>query len=254
VTTPEGEVSGVAAVLHDVTREKEIAQMKTDFVSSVSHELRTPLASIKAYVEMLVDDEAEDEKTRREFYQIMAGEADRLSRLIENILNISRIESGVVRIVREPISLGEAAKDVLEVVQPQARAKNVEVISRLAPTQRQVVADKDMIYQAILNLVGNALKYTAQGGTVTVSTGVDERRGVAVCEISDTGVGIPPEDLPYIFDKFHRVEGHVRIAKGTGLGLTLVKHIIETAHEGKLSVTSEAGKGSTFAFELPALQ
>ena len=254
VTTPQGEVSGVVTVLHDITREKEIAQMKTDFVSSVSHELRTPLASIKAYVEMLVDGEAEDENTRREFYQIMAGAADRLSRMIENILNISRIESGVVRIVREPVCLAQAAKDVLEVVLPQARAKSIELISRLGSGPRQVVADKDMIYQAILNLVSNALKYTAEGGAVTVSTGVDERREVAVCEVSDTGVGIAPEDLPHIFDKFYRVEGHARMAKGTGLGLALVKHIIETAHDGKLSVTSDAGKGSTFAFELPILQ
>ncbi len=254
VVTGQGEVSGVVAVLHDVTRDKEIAQMKTDFVSHVSHELRTPLASIKAYVEMLVDGEAADDKTREEFYGIISGEADRLNRLIDNILNISRIESGVVRVVKEPVSLTEVAKQALDVLAPQAKAKKITLIERLAPVLHHVEADRDMLYQAVLNLASNSLKYTPDGGTVTVATHVDERRGVAICEVSDTGVGISPADLPHIFDKFYRVHGHVKMAKGTGLGLTLVKHLIETVHDGKLSVTSEEGKGSTFSFELPILR
>ena len=253
VQTDNDEVSGVVAVLHDVTREKEIARMKTDFVSNVSHELKTPLASIKAYIEMLMDGEAEDEKTKREFYEIIASETERLHRLIENILNISRIESGVVKVVREPISLTAVAKQVLEVAAPQARAKNITIVDRLAPVYYQVEADEDMICQSVMNLVSNAIKYTPEGGTVTVSVQVDERRNVAVCEVADTGMGIPTEDLPHIFDKFYRVKANAKMAKGTGLGLTLVKHIIETVHEGKLSVTSEQGKGSVFSFEMPVL-
>ncbi len=254
VMTHEGKVSGVVAVLHDVTREKEISQMKTDFVSNVSHELRTPLSSIKAYVEMLLDGEVTDEKNQREFYEIIAGEADRLGRLIENILNISRIESGVVRVVREPMSLTEVSKKALDVVVPQAKAKNITLIDQMVPVYHQIEADRDMIYQAVLNLISNAVKYTPVGGTVTVATSVDERRGVAVCEVTDTGVGINSEDLPHIFDKFYRVQGHSKMAKGTGLGLTLAKHIIESVHDGKLSVTSEADGGSTFSFELPIVQ
>jgi len=253
VLTANEEVSGVVAVLHDVTREKEIARMKTDFVSNVSHELKTPLASIKAYIEMLLDGEAEDAQTRREFHEIISSETDRLHRLIENILNISRIESGVVKVVREPVSLTALAKQVLDVAAPQARLKNIELIERMAPVYYQVEADQDMIYQAILNLVSNALKYTPSGGTVTVSVTVDERRGVAICDVTDTGRGIPPDDLPHIFDKFYRVRANNSMAKGTGLGLTLTKHIIETVHDGKLSVTSEIDKGSTFSFELPIL-
>ncbi|MDY6913930.1 MAG: ATP-binding protein [Planctomycetota bacterium] len=253
VVTPNNEVSGVVAVLHDITREKEISKIKTDFVSNVSHELKTPLASIKAYVEMLVDGEAEDEKTRNEFYEIISSETDRLHRLIENILNISRIESGVVKVVREPISLTGVAKQALDVAVPQANAKNIKLVERLAPVYYQVEADHDMIYQAVLNLLSNAIKYTPDDGTVTVSVTVDEHRGMAVCEVTDTGMGIPAEELPHIFDKFYRVRANNKIAKGTGLGLTLVKHIVETVHDGKLSVTSEAGKGSTFSFEMPVL-
>ena len=249
----QDEVSGVVAVLHDVTREKEIAQMKTDFVSGVSHELRTPLASIKAYVEMLIDGEAEDEKTQREFYEIIASESERLSRLINNILDISRIESGVVRVVREPLSLTEVARQVVDVVAPQAKMKSITLEDRLDPVFHQVEADRDKIYQAVLNLVGNALKYTPDGGKVTVSTSVDESRGMAVCEVVDTGVGISPEDLPHVFDKFYRIQSHTKMAKGTGLGLTLVKHLIETLHDGKLFVTSEEGTGSAFRFELPII-
>jgi two-component system phosphate regulon sensor histidine kinase PhoR len=251
VMTAGEEVCGVVAVLHDITREREIAKMKTDFVSNVSHELKTPLASIKAYIEMLVDGEAEDDKTRNEFYGIIAGETDRLHRLIENILNISRIESGVVKVVKEPIDLTSVVKEVLNVGLPQARLKNQTLVEKVVPIFHQVEADRDMIYQAVLNLLSNAIKYTPEGGTLTVELQVDERRGVAVCTVSDTGAGIPPEDLPHIFDKFYRVRANQKMAKGTGLGLTLVKHIIETVHEGKLSVTSEAGKGSTFTFELP---
>jgi two-component system phosphate regulon sensor histidine kinase PhoR len=253
VTGVGDEVSGVVAVLHDVTREKEIARMKTDFVSNVSHELKTPLSSIKAYIEMLQDGEARDEKCRREFYEIIATETNRLHRLIENILNISRIESGVVKVVKEPISLTGVVKQVLDVAAPQAKAKNIRVVENLQPVYSQVEADRDMIYQAVMNLVSNALKYTRDGGMVTVRVTTDEQRKVAVCEVTDTGLGIPTEDLPRIFDKFYRVQANSKIAKGTGLGLTLVKHIIETVHEGRIAVTSEVGKGSTFSFELPLI-
>ena len=247
------DISGVVAVLHDVTREKEIARMKTDFVSNVSHELKTPLASIKAYVEMLVDGEAEDEQTQREFYDIISTEADRLHRLIENILNISRIESGVVKVVREPISLTAVAKQVLSVAVPQAKAKNIDLTDNLAPVYCQVEADRDMVYQVMLNLLSNAIKYTPPGGSILLNLSVDESRGVTSCSVTDTGNGIPADDLPHIFDKFYRVEANNSMAKGTGLGLTLVKHIIETVHEGQVSVISDAGKGSTFSFDLPVL-
>ena len=249
--TERGKTSGVVTVLRDITQEKKIAETKNDFVSNVSHELRTPLSSIKAYMEMLVDGEANDEQTRSEFYNIIQGETNRLSRLIDNVLNISRIESGVVRVQREHISLYGLIKEAVEVIKPQARAKNVELIFTCQVLLVQVFADGDMIYQAVINLVSNALKYTPSRGRVTVSMDVDQHRQIVKVNVTDTGVGIPEEDLPHLFEKFYRVKDHKNLAKGTGLGLNLVKHIIDTVHAGSVKVTSRVGMGSTFAFTLP---
>ncbi len=250
VQDQNADAAGVVAVLHDMTKEKEVAEMKNDFVSGVSHELRTPLASIKAYVEMLIDGEADDEKTKREFYEVIQNEANRLSRLIDNILNISRIESGLVKINKQPQSLMVILKEALEVIAPQAKLKNITLDEKLTPAIYQTTADKDMMYQAVLNLLSNSVKYTPEGGTITVQTVVDETKRKVTTRISDTGVGIPPKDLPFVFDKFYRAEANNRMAKGTGLGLSLVKHIVETVHHGRIFVESHVGKGSTFGFEL----
>ena len=247
---PSNESGGVVAVLHDVTREKEVADLKNDFVSSVSHELRTPLASINAYVEMLIDGEADNEKTTREFYDIIQSEAGRLGRLIDNILNISRIESGLVKIDKQPQSLTVIVKEAVEVITPQARTKGITLEEKLTPVFYQTMADKDMLYQAVLNLLSNAVKYTPQNGTIRVETAVDEANKRVMTRISDSGVGIPPKDLPFVFDKFYRVAANSHMAKGTGLGLSLVRHIVETVHGGRIFVQSEVGKGSCFGFEL----
>jgi two-component system phosphate regulon sensor histidine kinase PhoR len=244
------QATGVVAVLHDMTKEKEVAEMKNDFVSSVSHELRTPLASIKAYIEMLIDGEADDEKTTGEFYEVIQNEANRLSRLIDNILNISRIESGLVKVNKQPQSLMVIIKEALEVISPQAGQKNIALKEHLTPVFYQTLADKDMLYQAVLNLLSNAVKYTPEGGTISVETTVDEGKRIVITRISDTGVGIPPKDLPFVFDKFYRAEANNRMAKGTGLGLSLVKQIIEGVHKGRIFVESQQGKGSCFGFEL----
>ena len=247
---PGAAPAGVVVVLHDMTKEKEVAEMKNDFVSGVSHELRTPLASIKAYVEMLIDGEADDDKTKSEFYEVIQNEANRLSRLIDNILNISRIESGLVKVNKQPQSLMVIIKEALEVIAPQAKLKGIAIEENLTPAIYQTRADKDMMYQAVLNLLSNAVKYTPDDGTITVQTLVDEAKRKVITRITDTGVGIPPKDLPFVFDKFYRAEANSRMAKGTGLGLSLVKHIVETVHHGRIFVESHVGRGSTFGFEL----
>ena len=144
-----------------MTQEKEVAEMKNDFVSNVSHELRTPLASIKAYIEMLIDGEAEDERTKREFYDVIQNEANRLGRLIDNILNISRIESGLVKVNKQPQSLRSIMKEALEVDRPAGDAEADHArASSSTPVFYQTLADRDMLYQAVLNLLSNAVKYT----------------------------------------------------------------------------------------------
>ena len=245
--------SGVVTVLHDITREKEVSKMKSDFVSHVSHELRTPLSSIKAYAELLVDGEATDNKTRQEFYHVIQGEADRLSRLIDNILNISRIESGMTRVNKKAISLTAVLKEVLEVAMPSARDKQITLVDQIVPAFFQIEADRDMIYQAALNLISNAIKYTPAGGTVKVSASADEGKGEVTMLVADTGVGIPPDAMKHLFEKFFRVEQHKNMAKGSGLGLNLTRQIVETIHKGRMIVESTLGKGSTFGFALPIL-
>jgi len=245
------QVCGIVAVLHDVTREKQIQQMKNDFVSHVSHELKTPLASITAYSEMLVDGEANDEKTRKEFYSVIQDQASRLSRLIEDILNTSRIESGLIKVNKEPVSLAVLIEDQLQMIKGCAEEKNIEIIGQKPIVFDQVYVDRDMISQVIINLLSNAVKYTPSGGKVKISTEVDEVASLARVIVADTGVGIPEDEIEHVFDKFYRVGANNKQAKGTGLGLNLVKQMIETVHGGRVYATSKVGEGSTFSFELP---
>jgi two-component system phosphate regulon sensor histidine kinase PhoR len=247
----DGKTSGVVAVLHDVTKEKEVAQMKNDFVSHVSHELKTPLASITAYSEMLADGEADDEETRKEFYHVIQTQAQRLNRLIEDILNISRIESGLIKVKKEQASLTILIEEQMQMIRSYAEEKNITVTSGRPIVYDQVYVDKDMISQVIINLLSNAVKYTPAGGQVTVGTEVDEAAGLARVTVTDTGVGIPAEEMGHLFEKFFRVSANNKQAKGTGLGLNLAKQIVEKVHDGRMFVTSKVGVGSTFGFELP---
>lgn len=249
----DDQVCGVVAVLHDITREREISQMKNDFVSHVSHELKTPLASITAYAEMLVDGEANDENTRNEFYSIIQNQALRLNRLIEDILNISRIESGLIKVNKEAVSTALIVRDAAQMIKSYAAEKDISVEDQTSIVFDQVSADKDMISQVVINLLSNAVKYTPNGGKITIDSEVDESEQVVRVTITDTGVGIPAEELEHVYDKFYRVKANNKCAKGTGLGLNLVKQIVEKVHQGRVFVRSEVGKGSSFGFELPLI-
>jgi len=245
------QVCAVVAVLHDITREKEISRMKNDFVSAVCHELKTPLASISAYSEMLLDGEAKNGRTREEFYSVIQSQAKRLNRLIEDILNISRIESGLIKVEKKPLSLTILIEEQMQMIRGQALEKNIEVVGQNPIVYDRVCADKDMISQVIVNLLSNAVKYTPSGGSVKIETEVDEITNLARVSVTDTGVGIPESELEHVFDKFYRVDANERYAKGTGLGLNLVKQIVEKVHNGRVFVASRVGVGSTFGFELP---
>jgi two-component system phosphate regulon sensor histidine kinase PhoR len=245
------QVCGVVAVLHDITREKQIQQLKNDFVSHVSHELKTPLASITAFTEMLADGEANDEKTRNEFYSVIQSQAKRLNRLIEDILNSSRIESGLMKINKETASLTMLIEEQLQMIKGYAEEKKVAVIGQKPIVYDQVDVDKDMIQEVIVNLLSNAVKYTPSGGSVKIETEVDENAALVRVSVTDTGVGIPEDDIEHVFEKFYRVSANKKQAEGTGLGLNLVKQIIEKIHDGRVFVVSKVGVGSTFGFELP---
>jgi len=244
-------VCGVVGVLHDITREKEVSQMKNDFVSHVSHELKTPLASITAYSEMLCEGEADDEETRKEFYDVIQNQAQRLNRLIEDILNVSRIESGLIKVDKQPVSLTVLIEEQLQMIKSYAEEKNITVIGQEPIIFGQAYVDKDMMSQVIVNLLSNAVKYTPAGGSVKVETEVDEIAKTVRVSVSDTGVGIPEDEIEHVFDKFYRVDANKNQAKGTGLGLNLVRQIVEKVHNGRVFVKSKPGQGSTFAFELP---
>ena len=174
-----------------------------------------------------------------------------MNRLIEDILNISRIESGLTKIKKEPVSLTILLEEQLKMMKGCAEEKNIKVIGQIPIVYEPVNVDKDMISQVIVNLLSNAVKYTPTGGSVTVAVDVDEIEGVVRVSVTDTGVGIPEDEIGHVFDKFYRVEANKSQAKGTGLGLNLVKQIVEKLHGGRVFVKSQVGKGSTFGFELP---
>jgi len=240
---------GAVVVLRDIADHKAFQKRNAEFVSAVSHEMKTPLAGIKAYVELLADGEAEDRATQEEFLQLISGQADRLQRLVENLLNIARIEAGVVNVNKQPRSLNEILEEALRLVRPSAEAKNIQLVAELSPMYLAVLADRDMLLQAALNLLSNAVKYTPEGGKVILRSQTDGEH--VRFEVQDTGVGLSQEDCQRVFEKFYRVKKDRDMAPGTGLGLPLAKHIVEDVHGGTITVESKLGEGSTFAVILP---
>jgi two-component system phosphate regulon sensor histidine kinase PhoR len=246
-----GAPHGAVAVLTDITGQKAIQKRNAEFVSSVSHEMKAPLSSIRAYVELLADGEADDEQTRDEFLGVINSQADRLQRLVENLLNIARIEAGVVAVNKNPLSLNELLQEAVGVMQPQAEQKQITLAGDISPLYLGVLADRDMLLQAAINLISNAVKYTKPSGNVTVRSRLSDQE--VVFEVADTGVGLSPEDCRRVFEKFYRVTKDRDMASGTGLGLALVKHIVEDVHGGRIEVESELGQGSTFRVVMPGL-
>jgi two-component system phosphate regulon sensor histidine kinase PhoR len=244
-----GEGQGAVAVLRDVSAQKATQRRNAEFVSAVSHEMKTPLAGIKAYTELMIDGDAEDEQTRDECLQVISGQANRLQRLVENLLNLARIEAGVVAVSKQSRPLNELLDEALSVVHPSADLKKISLVRELSPMYLGVLADRDMLLQAAINLLSNAVKYTAVGGRVTLRSRLVDTE--VWFEVDDTGIGLSEEDCQKIFEKFYRVQGGKEMAAGTGLGLPLAKHIIEDVHGGRLSVSSQVGKGSTFRVTLP---
>jgi signal transduction histidine kinase len=224
---------------------RKLEKAKTEFVSVVSHELRTPLTSIQGFSEFLITRELTHEK-KQEFYEIINNEAERLGRLITNLLNLSKIEAGI-ELNKETLDLVELLSEDIDLVQSQT---NIHKIT-FNPADRMpyVYADKDRLHQVIKNILSNATKYSPDGGPIEVNTGVEGK--FVWFSVADRGIGIPTEDLPFIFERFRRVEkGPAAAISGTGLGLAIVKHLVEM-HGGRILVRSELRAGSTFLVYLP---
>lgn len=244
----DGGTEGAVAVFHDVTDARKFDQMRTEFVANVSHELRTPLTSIKGFVETLLDGAMEDQMLCRRFLTIIDNETDRLTRLIEDLLSLSAIESKDIKVTKRRVNLVESAKTVFNVLGPQAAEKKLRMELIFPKYVPCIEADEDLINQVLINLIDNAIKYTPDEGKIVVRLQTD---GPWVdIKVIDTGLGIPEESLPRLFERFYRVDkARSRGQGGTGLGLAIVKHIIEL-HAGEVFVESEIGVGTTFTVRL----
>ena len=243
-------VIGVVAIFNDITEIRNVDRMKTAFVSTVSHELRTPLTSIKGFISTLLQDTEGyfDEEMRREFYGIIDAECDRLRRLIEDLLNVSRIESG--RALQMNWTKFHPVEPIEKVLTAQrAYSDKHELKLKTSGEIPIITGDADKYDQILTNLVSNAIKYAPRGGDITVAMRADDE--TLFIDVSDQGMGIPADKLPRIFDKFERVDNRdTREVGGTGIGLFLVKHLVDR-HGGTVQVESEVGNGSTFHIELP---
>jgi len=242
-------IRGAIAVFHDITRLKGLEKIRQDFVANVSHELRTPLTTIKGYVETLLEG-ALKEEVASQFVQVIKRHTDRLTKIVEDLLMLSKIESKEFQLKMEVISLRDLIDDVIDFVKEPAEKKKISISQSAIPPSLAVEADRNYLEQISINLLDNAIKYTPEGGRITISVIEKDQREVLV-SVQDTGIGIPKEDLPRIFERFYRVDkGRSQELGGTGLGLSIVKHLVQ-AHGGKVWVDSQPGKGSTFYFTLP---
>lgn len=228
---------------------KELEQMRKDLIANVSHELRTPLTSIRAYTEALLDGVVKDDSTRKSYLELIHSETLRLNRLIQDLMDLSLIESGKNIWNMKSFNINEAILLALERLKPQVEAKKLQVALDLEDNLPEVYGDRDRILQVLLNLVNNAIQFTPQGGRIGISS-VKQQRHVKV-SVLDTGRGIPEGEIPYIWERFYRVEkSRNRSLGGTGLGLAIAKGIVE-AHGGNIWVESKMGEGSVFSFILP---
>jgi len=244
-----GEVVGAVVVLNDVTRLRRLEAVRRDFVANVSHELKTPVTSIKGFAETLVDGAIDDPAAARRFLKIIAGQADRLNSIIEDLLALSSLEEGRgAGMDLQETRLGDVLSVAADVCAPKAEAKGITLLVE-CPQGMYVDANPPLLEQAVVNLLDNAVKYSPGGTTVRVTAAPDD--GEVVIAVSDEGQGVSREHLPRLFERFYRVDkARSRDLGGTGLGLSIVKHVTQV-HGGRVSVDSIVGRGSTFRIHLP---
>jgi PAS domain S-box-containing protein len=247
ITDKEGKQTGIVTIIHDVTHEREVDRMKTEFISTAAHELRTPLTSIQGFSEiMLTRDDITDEEKKR-FLSYINKQSVSLTLIVSDLLDIARIESGRgFTLNKVPFAISDTIEQVVPYFKENAPEHQFEVVSPSAPIK--VYADKQKIEQVLKNLLGNAVKYSPKGGLIQITSTLSDGQ----CEIAveDHGIGMSTEQVEKVFDKFYRVDASNTAIEGTGLGMTIVKYIVE-AHDGNIWVESQVGKGTKVSFTIP---
>ncbi|MCY8978571.1 two-component system histidine kinase PnpS [Bacillus halotolerans] len=245
---PDDEWKGIVLVFHDMTETKKLEQMRKDFVANVSHELKTPITSIKGFTETLLDGAMEDKEALSEFLSIILKESKRLQSLVQDLLDLSKIEQQNFTLSIETFDAAKMLADIETLLKHKATERGISLQLNVPKDPLYVAGDPYRLKQVFLNLVNNALTYTPEKGSVAINVKPGETE--IQIEVSDTGIGIQKEEIPRIFERFYRVDkDRSRNSGGTGLGLAIVKHLIE-AHEGKIDVTSEPGRGTVFTVTL----
>jgi len=238
---------GALLIFQDLTEVRRLQTVRQQFVGNISHELRTPLASIKAVVETLEEGVVDDPRTARDFLGKIDIEVDRMAQLVRELAELSRIETGQIELKLAPIDLKGIIDQVMEELHHQAERKGVSMRKNVEPPLPLVNAEAERILQVLRNLIHNAIKFTPEGGRVEVSARAEN--GKVILSVIDTGAGIPPQDLPHVFERFYKAD-RARSSEGTGLGLAIAKHLIK-AHGGEIWAESEVDHGSIFSFSLP---
>ncbi|MFI8494219.1 two-component system histidine kinase PnpS [Peribacillus butanolivorans] len=242
------EWKGILLIFHDITELKRLEQMRKDFVANVSHELRTPITSIKGFSETLLDGALKDEKTLKHFLSIILKESDRLQELIQELLNLSKMEQQEFVLKTGVVDITNVLGDIQEMLIGKLKEKEVSLEIKASSESVFIEGESDRIKQVFINLITNALTYTPNGGWVTVN--VTENEQTVDIVVQDSGIGIEEKELPRIFERFYRIDkARSRDSGGTGIGLAIVKHIIEV-HKGKIKVESTPGSGTTFTVTL----
>lgn len=244
-----GEENGLIAVLHDVTEQEKVEEERKEFVANVSHELRTPLTSMKSYLEALSDGALEDPDVAPHFIQVTSNETERMIRLVNDLLQLSKMDSKDYQMIMASINATTFVNQVIDRFEMTTKKENIQFRRRIPEKSIPIMGDRDKLTQLLDNIISNAIKYSPEGGTITCMLKIQKER--IVISVKDEGVGIPKENIAHVFDRFYRVDkARSRNLGGTGLGLAIAKEIA-VAHGGNIWVSSEWGKGTTFSFTLP---
>jgi two-component system phosphate regulon sensor histidine kinase PhoR len=237
----EREPSGFIAVFHDITQLKKLEQTRTDFVANISHEIKTPITAIQGFADTLLEGALDDREHAVKFLQTIKANSERINGLVDDLMTISKIELGVIRVEKSSVDLQEVAEHILTLLQDKASEKNLTIKAQVLPQPRTIEADRDRLIQILTNLVDNAIKFTETGG---VTFGDAQENGKVYLFVEDTGIGIPQKHLPRLGERFYRVDpGRSRNMGGTGLGLAIVKHLVK-AHGWDMRFESIPGKGT----------